>query len=69
MESFFPLFLKQTVSHADKSVLLRRSRISLLSKSAFLHFPQDHLKCSENTVNARLKRNRGRVCAADDRTG
>lgn len=42
----------------DQSVLLRRSRISLLSQSAFLQFPQDHLKCSESTVNARLERNR-----------
>jgi len=41
-----------------------RSRTSLLSQSiALLQLHQDYLKCSENTVNAKLKWNRGTVCA------
>lgn len=65
---FLSLFF-ETVSHSDKSVLLRISRISLLSQSTFLQFPKDHLKFSENRMNARLKRKRGRVCAAYGSTG
>ena len=42
----------------------------MLSQSiAVLQLPQDHLKCSENTVDARLEWNRGTVCAHGKSSG